>query len=85
MAAASQEVAQPIEAERPRDSDHAAKAGRLIRRTCRSARQPSVTTIESCLYGKPGLDYCDLSHIARFEPVLSLQHPNVMHASFAGR
>jgi len=37
------------------------------------------------LYGRPGLDYCDLSHIAGFEPVLSLQHPNVMHASFAGR
>jgi hypothetical protein len=37
------------------------------------------------LYARPDLDYCDLSHIARFEPVLSLQHPNVMHASFAGR
>jgi hypothetical protein len=27
---------------------------------------------------------CDLNHIARFEPVLSSQHQNVMHASLQG-
>ena len=28
---------------------------------------------------------CDLNHFGGFEPVLSSQHQNVMHASFAGR
>jgi hypothetical protein len=27
---------------------------------------------------------CDLNHIARFEPILSSQHQNVMHATLQG-
>jgi hypothetical protein len=27
---------------------------------------------------------CDIHHIVRFEPVLSSQHPNVMHARLQG-
>lgn len=63
------------------DSDH----GRELMRPTRSRRhltvQPSVAAVEVRLYGRPGLRNCDLSHIAGFEPVLSSQHQNVMHAS----
>jgi outer membrane protein OmpA-like peptidoglycan-associated protein len=63
------------------DSDHARKVTRAIREAAGTAFKSLVRLSKVRLYGTPGLQYCDLSHIAGFEPVLSLQHQNVMHAS----
>jgi len=40
--------------------------------------------LQSPLLSKAGTYQCDLNHITRFEPVLSSQHQNVMHASLQG-
>ena len=51
---------------------------------CNGLKHPAMPTQSQSLR-KAGIYQCDLNHIARFEPVLSSQHQNVMHASFAGR
>jgi len=43
---------------------------------CDATSQPALQ--------KASVYQCDLNHIARFEPVLSSQHQNVMHASLQG-
>ena len=81
----------PITA-RNRDSDHASNVGRSVHRR-RPDRQDDAVSASNALQcpaksppeQKVALYQCDLNHIADFEPVLSSQHQNVMHASFAGR
>jgi hypothetical protein len=65
----------------PGDSDHAPDPGTPMRRDRRRAFNPLERRRKVRLYGKPMLHECDLCHIVAFEPVLSLQHQNVMHAN----
>ena len=73
---------------RNRDSDHASNVGRSVHRR-RPDRQDDAGSASNTLRcrvkagpaRKAGRHQCDLNHIARFEPVLSSQHQNVMHAS----
>jgi hypothetical protein len=53
--------------------------------TLRGLQHLAVPIEKSAPYKKVGSNQCDLSHISRFEPGLSSQHQNVMHASLQGR
>jgi hypothetical protein len=70
------------------DSDHASKVGESIRRRRYDTRNdavPAPNTLQcrfkATILRKAGVYQCDLNHIASFEPVLSSQHQNVMHAT----
>jgi hypothetical protein len=90
--ASSEKVGDPLPvADRKGDSAHASNVGESIHRRRRDTQNdtvPAPNTLQ-CRFKashpqKAGVYQCDLNHIAYFEPVLSSQHQNVMHASLQG-
>ena len=78
-------------ADRTRDSDHASNVGRSahrrrhdMRNNAVSASNTLISPAQSPALAGAGALQCDLNHISRFEPVLSSQHQNVMHANLQG-